>query len=131
MIEIKLADQSAADKLCKTHGIDQTANIMAYLMADSSSEENLGFCLFYIDGEKGSLLLLKVDEEGLLLSDGLLRATLSLMLDRGVNAVKTEVGLMGAGEEKRTALLLKRLQFEQKDGIWSLELTENYFKGHC
>lgn len=122
MIEIKLAADDKIQDICSKLNLQRLPSLKIYVARER--DEELGCCGFEIEGESGRLLFTSMNDDGLaMIEDGILRATLAYMYEKGVSVV-TSAGSI----EKR---MLTRLGFKEIDGALTLDLKKSFLAQGC
>jgi hypothetical protein len=122
MIEIKLAPEEKIEEICEKLGIAKTEGL--YVYAAMERDEPLGCCGFAFSGSEGELRFTSIEGAGLaMIEDGLLRSSLSMMFEHGVEFVICEGSVR--------AVMLKRLGFNEAEGVYSLELKDSFLTHGC
>lgn len=122
MIEIKLAEPQKIDEICAALKIEHTQRLQVYVACEKG--EQLGSCGFEINADSGTLLFTSMSGADLaLIEDGLLRSTLALMFEAGVE----DVTCSGGVDPK----MLKRLGFKEKYGVSALSLSHSFLTQGC
>lgn len=101
MIEIKLADNGTITEICNKRGVAVSHGLCVYVAKERG--EMLGCCGFRFDKDAGEIVFADVEDQSLIMiEDGLLRAALFFMFEKGVlkaeciNNVETKM-LTGLG----------------------------------
>jgi hypothetical protein len=122
MIEIKLAVPQKIDEICLSLKIEHTQGLQVYVACEKGEE--LGSCGFEMLSGVGTLLFTSMSSANLaLIEDGLIRSTLALMFESGVEDVTCGVGV--------DPKMLKRLGFKEKDGVYALSLSHSFLTQVC
>lgn len=122
MIEIKLLERGACETVCRENALEPVPGAKVYAAYDGAQDRAAAFCVFETEGRLGVIRLIVVREPDYgYLIDGLLRSSLNYMLLHGVTQaeVRCDVDIR----------LLRRLGFEEKDGVQNAAVGEAMFGG--
>lgn len=123
MIEIKLIPKEKITEFCAQNDLAYSPALKIY--AATEKGEPLGCCGFAYSGAEGELLFTSMAGPGLApIEDGIVRSTLSYMLESGVKSASCRGGV----PERQ----LRVLGFKEKDGVYKLDLTDSFLtRGEC
>lgn len=123
MIEIKLANEDAKKEISEKFSYKASPLVNIYTAKENG--KYLGACGFEKEGGRGKIVFSGVEDDSLkMIEDGLLRASLSYFYECGVKTVSC-----GSCVEP---IMLKRLGFREKDGLYILDLENSFLtKGCC
>ena len=124
MIEIILATPEKIDEICSNLKFESKPSLKIYAAYENDKDKELGCCGFELNGKIGRLYFTEIREVNLkFIEDGLLRSTLALMYDSGVEIVTCNGGV--------DLKILKKLGFKEKDGEFSLSLNDSFLTRNC
>ncbi len=113
MITILPADEAFLTSVQAPAGAD------AMVLRDSAGGVD-GYALFTVNGDEIELLQVQTDLP--LMAEGLVRAVLNTGDCRGATT--------GICRDARLAVMLKRLEFEEQDGVYRVSIAK-FFRGEC
>lgn len=122
MIEIKLANDETIKQICNKRNLAVKQELNVYVAKERGNV--LGCCGFRYNEDVGDIVFADVEEPSLLMiEDGLLRAALFFMYEKGV--LKAECG------DNVESKLLTRLGFKFCDSKYILDLTHSFLTADC
>lgn len=113
MITIMPADEAFLQSVTAPEGAD------AMVLRDSGGTVD-GYALFCLNGD--AVEILRVETDLPMMTEGLIRSVLNTGDCRGATK--------GVCRDNALASILRRLEFEQENGIWTVSI-EKFFRGEC